>query len=209
MPVVVWLYGGGFAMGSKRQLGPLYTGRSVITASKYQTIFVAGNYRLGAFGWLAGDYMQKHGQPNAGLYDQALLFQWVQKYIGQVYGDKSQVTAWGESAGGGSILHHLVREDGAVDPTFKTFAVQSPGFEWAWNNSHMGTLDQVYQNFSCLAGCGLAFDLDCLRASKNLTDANQELYNTTKQTGMFPLGPAVDGKWITTIPTLSFARGKL
>lgn len=59
------------------QLGPLYTGRSTIAASKYQMIFVAGNYRLGAFGWLSGDYMQKYGQPDAGLYDQALLFQWV------------------------------------------------------------------------------------------------------------------------------------
>lgn len=208
MPVVVWFYGGAFAMGSKNQLGPLYTGRSVITASNYSTIFVAGNYRVGAFGWLAGDYMQEYAQPNAGLYDQALLLQWVQEYIGQVSGDKSQVSAWGESAGASSILHHLVRENGTVDPTFNTFAVQSPAFEWAWDNSPMGQLDQVYQNFSSLAGCGLAFDIDCLRESKNLTAANQELFNTVKQTGLFPLGPAVDGKWVTTIPTISFARGQ-
>ncbi|KAK1983798.1 Alpha/Beta hydrolase protein [Colletotrichum cereale] len=207
MPVVVWFYGGAFAFGSKNQLGPLYTGRSIITASKYKTIFVAGNYRLGAFGWLSGDYMQKHGQPNAGLYDQALLLQWVQKYVGQVSGDESQVSAWGESAGAGSILHHLVREDGAVDPTFKTFAVQSPAFEWAWDNRPMGKLDQVYQNFSSLAGCDLSFNLDCLRESKNLTAANHKLFDTVRQTGLFPVGPAVDGKWITTIPTVSFARG--
>ncbi|KAK2039642.1 alpha/beta-hydrolase [Colletotrichum somersetense] len=207
MPVVVWFYGGAFAFGSKNQLGPLYTGRSVIAASKYQTIFVAGNYRLGAFGWLSGDYMQRSAQPNAGLYDQALLLQWVQNYIGQVSGNKYQVSAWGESAGAGSILHHLIREDGAVDPTFNTFAVQSPAFEWAWDNKPMGKLDQVYQNFSSLAGCGLAFDLDCLRKSKNLTAANQKLFNTVRQTGLFPVGPAVDGKWITTIPTVSFARG--
>ncbi|KAJ0311114.1 hypothetical protein COL5a_002465 [Colletotrichum fioriniae] len=207
MPVVVWLYGGAFAFGSKNQLGPLYTGRSIITASKYRTIFVAGNYRLGAFGWLSGDYMQKNAQTNAGLYDQALLFQWVQKYIGQVSGDESQVSAWGESAGAGSILHHLIREDGAVDPTFKTFAIQSPAFEWAWDNKPKGKLDRVYQNFSSLAGCGLTFDIDCLRKSTNLTAANQQLFNTVRQTGLFPVGPAVDGKWITTIPTVSFASG--
>ncbi|KAK1465073.1 hypothetical protein CMEL01_12428 [Colletotrichum melonis] len=207
LPVVIWLYGGAFAFGSKNQLGPLYTGRSVITASRYQTIFVAGNYRLGAFGWLSGDYMQKNAQPNAGLYDQALLFQWVQKYIGQVSGDESKVSAWGESAGAGSILHHLIREDGAVDPTFKTFAIQSPAFEWAWDNKPKGKLDQVYQNFSSLAGCGLTFDIDCLRKSTNLTAANQQLFNTVRQTGLFPVGPAVDGKWITTIPTISFASG--
>lgn len=209
LPVVVWIYGGAFAFGSKNQLGPLYTGQSVIAASNYQTIFVAGNYRLGAFGWLSGDYMQKNGQPNAGLYDQALLFEWVQKYISQVSGDASKVSAWGESAGAGSILHHLVREDGVVDPTFKTFAVQSPAFEWAWDNSPMGTLDQVYQNFSSLAGCGLTFNLTCLQHSSNLTEANQALFANVKQTGLFPVGPAVDDKWVTTIPTISFANGKL
>ncbi|OHF03193.1 hypothetical protein CORC01_01577 [Colletotrichum orchidophilum] len=143
LPVVVWIYGGAFAFGSKNQLGPLYTGH-----------------------------------------------------------------AWGESAGAGSILHHLVREDGAVDPTFKTFAVQSPAFEWAWDKNPMGKLDQVYQNFSSLAGCGLAFNLTCLKESTNLTAANQALFDTVKQTGLFPVGPAVDDKWITTIPTISFANGK-
>ncbi|KAI8260166.1 Secreted lipase [Colletotrichum sp. SAR 10_77] len=208
LPVVVWIYGGAFAFGSKNQIGPLYTGQSVIAASNYQTIFVAGNYRLGAYGWLSGDFMQKNAQPNAGLYDQALMFEWVQKYINKVSGDASQVSAWGESAGGGSILHHLIREDGAVDPTFKTFAVQSPAFEWAWDNSPMGKLDQVYQNFSSLAGCGFAFNLTCLQESTNLTAANQALFDTVKQTGLFPVGPAVDDKWITTIPTISFANGK-
>ncbi|KXJ87352.1 Alpha/Beta hydrolase protein, partial [Microdochium bolleyi] len=208
LPVVCFWYGGAFAFGSKNQLGPLYTGRSVITASKYSTIFVAGNYRLGAFGWLAGDFMQKNAQPNAGLHDQALLFQWVQKYIGQVSGDKAQVSAWGESAGAGSILAHLVREDGKVDPTFKTFAVQSPAFEWAWDNRPKGKLDQMFATFSGLAGCAASpFDLGCLRASKNLTAANQKLFSVVRQTGLFPVGPAVDGKWITTIPTLAFAQG--
>ncbi|KAF4873142.1 Secreted lipase [Colletotrichum siamense] len=208
LPVVVWIYGGAFAFGSKNQIGPLYTGQSIIAASNYQTIFVAGNYRLGAYGWLSGDFMQKNAQPNAGLDDQALLFEWVQKYINKVSGDASQVSAWVESAGGGSILHHLIREDGAVDPTFKTFAVQSPAFEWAWDNSPMGKLDQVYQNFSSLAGCGFAFNLTCLQESTNLTAANQALFDTVKQTGLFPVGPAVDDKWITTIPTISFANGK-
>ncbi|RMJ08465.1 hypothetical protein CDV36_011919 [Fusarium kuroshium] len=205
-PVVVWIYGGAFAFGSKNQLGPLYTGQSILSASKYQTIFVAGNYRLGAYGWLAGNYMQTAGQTNAGLYDQALLFEWVQLYIGQVNGDKDQVSAFGESAGASSILHHVIREGGTVDPFFDRFAVQSPAFEWAWDNSPNGKLDKVYKNFSDLAGCGQSFDIDCLRSSKNLPEANQELFNSVRQTGLFPVGPAVDDVWIKTIPTLSFAN---
>ncbi|KAK2006061.1 alpha/beta-hydrolase, partial [Colletotrichum eremochloae] len=151
--VVVSTYGGAFEFDSKNQVDLLYTDQLVITTSRYQTIFVAGNYPLRAYGWLSGDYMQRNAQTNAALYDQALLFEWVQKYIHKVSGD------WGESAGAGSILHHLLREDGAVDPTFKTFAVQSPAFERAWGNSPGGKLDQAYQNFSSLARCGLAFNL--------------------------------------------------
>lgn len=209
-PVVVWIYGGAFAFGSKNQLGALYTGQSFLKASKYQTIYVAGNYRVGAYGWLAGNYMQttKSTQTNAGLYDQALLFQWVQTYISQVNGDKNQVSAYGESAGASSILHHLIREGGTVDPTFRRFGVQSPAFEWAWDNSENGKLDKIYKNFSDLAGCGQNFDIDCLRASKNLSDANQALFTSVAKTGLFPVGPAVDNGWVRTIPTISFAGGR-
>ncbi|EEU44553.1 uncharacterized protein NECHADRAFT_85213 [Fusarium vanettenii 77-13-4] len=207
VPVVVWIHGGAFAFGSKNRLGPIGTGQSILRASKYQTIFAAGNYRLGAYGWLAGDYMQSAGQTNAGLYDQALLFDWVQLYIGQLNGDKDQVSALGESAGASSILHHLIREGGTIDPTFSRFAVQSPAFEWAWDNSPNGQLDKIYKNFSELAGCGRNFDIDCLRSSKNLSDANQALFSTVKQTGLFPIGPAVDDVWVKTLPTISFANG--
>uniref|UniRef100_A0A8H7K2M2 Carboxylesterase type B domain-containing protein n=1 Tax=Bionectria ochroleuca TaxID=29856 RepID=A0A8H7K2M2_BIOOC len=210
LPVTVWIYGGGYAFGSKNQGGPLYTGKSGLQASGYNNIFIAGNHRVGAFGWLAGDYMQKAGQPNAGLYDQALLFEWVQQYIDQVRGDKESVSAWGESAGASSILHHLVREEGTVDPKFRTFAAQSPGFEWAWDNSPDGKLDTIYRNFSRLAKCEFAYDMDCLRKA-NVTDlakANQELFDTVRQTGLFPVGPAVDGKWIKTLSSISFSEGK-
>ncbi|OTA77502.1 hypothetical protein M434DRAFT_38634 [Hypoxylon sp. CO27-5] len=213
MPVVVWFYGGAFAFGSKNptpQTAPLYSGRALLRATSYKVIFIAGNYRIGAFGWLAGDYMQSIGQPNAGLYDQALLLKWVQKYVARVGGDKGHVSAWGESAGAGSILHHLIREDGNRDPLFKTFAVQSPAFEWAWDNSEDGTMDTMYRNFSRLAGCGFGYNISCLRAADpmTLTRANNELFAIVRQTGLFPVGPAVDGEWIKSIPTVTFRQGK-
>ena len=62
-------------------------------------IYVVGNYRLGAYGWPAGSYIEEVGTPNIGLYDQRLLLEWVQKHIGQVGGDASQVSAKGVSAG--------------------------------------------------------------------------------------------------------------
>lgn len=208
MPVVVWLYGGGYAFGSKSQQGPLYTGQSMLETTNYQTIFISGNYRVGAFGWLAGDYMQEVAQPNAGLHDQALLFEWVREHISKVNGNKRKVSAWGESAGAGSILHHLVREGGNKDPNFQTVALQSPAFQWSFDNKPGGQLDQIYEKFSQFAGCG-SFNITCLRErdTKNLTAANQKLYQVSKAVGLFPVGPAVDGEWITNIPTLSFKNG--
>lgn len=146
-PVVVWLFGGAFVFGSKNYLlggpdnDPLYNGTGILNASPGNVIFVAGNYRLGAFGWLAGTTMQNQGLPNAGLSDQRLLFSWVQDFIHLVGGDKKQVSAWGESAGAGSILHHLISHDpksstGALlKPNFTKAAIQSPAYEWQWYGS--------------------------------------------------------------------------
>lgn len=188
----------------------MYTGLPLLRASNYQSIFITGNYRVGAFGWLAGDYMQKAGQPNAGLYDQELLFEWVQRYVKLVHGDKEAVSAWGQSAGAGSILHHLIREGGTKDPLFHTFAAQSPGFEWAWDNSPGGKLDTIYRNFSRLAGCEFDYNIGCLRKAKveDLAKANQELFHLVRQTGLFPVGPAVDGKWVQTLSPIAFSEGK-
>ncbi|KAF4439799.1 carboxylesterase family [Fusarium acutatum] len=193
LPVTVWFYGGAYAFGTKRMKvakifnGPLYNGKSLIEASDYSTIVVAGNYRLGAFGWLAGSFMEANGLPNDGF-------------------------AWGESAGGGSILHHLIRRNGEENPLFTRFLTQSPAFEWAWDNSPGGQLDQVYQNFSQSLGCNAPYDIKCIRnpsiSIERLGVANVNLFRNVKQTGLFPIGPAVDNNWITTIPTLAFAQQK-
>lgn len=217
IPVIVWFYGGAYIVGSKDLAVSegndiLYTGVGAINAAKAfgkDVIFVGGNYRLGAFGWLAGSYMEKTATPNAGFYDQALLLQWVQEYIGQVGGNRSQVSAWGESAGAGSILHHLIRENGQTDPLFKKAVLQSPAFEWQWDRQ--GTLNDTYTTFADLAGCPKA-DISCLRDlpldDPVLTTANQKLLDETfGKTGLFPLGPSVDGTFVQQLPVISFASG--
>ncbi|KAK8877740.1 Secreted lipase [Apiospora arundinis] len=210
LPVVVWIYGGGYLVGSKDPLGPINTGRSLIAASRYKTIFIAGNYRLGALGWLAGSYLEGVGQPNAGLYDQALLLEWVRDYAHLVGGNKGQVTAMGESAGAGSILHHLVREEGTHDPLFQKFAALSPGFQWAWDNASGGALDTVYRQFSNWSGCGYEYNIECLRNASDeaITRGTAGIGSLLEESGLFPVGPAVDGKWVNSIPAASFSEGK-
>jgi len=154
--------------------------------------------------------MERAGTPNAGFSDQRLLLQWVQNYIHLVGGDKQQVSAWGESAGAGSIVHHLMRHGGRQDPLFTKAIVQSPAFQWQWDRNPGGTLDHVYKNFSNLVGCGDRFDIGCLRNanSNRLKEANQLLYEmATPCTGLFPLGPSVDGDLIQQLPVIAFASG--
>lgn len=70
-------------------------------------IYVALNYRLGAFGWLSGPSFEQNGTSNVGLYDQRLALQWVQQNIAKFGGDPKRVTVMGESAGAGGITHQI------------------------------------------------------------------------------------------------------
>ena len=165
LPVVVWIYGGGYVFGSKDSLQPelpFYDGSGMIGQSNNAMIFVAMNYRLGAYGFLAGTTMEKDGLPNAGLWDQRAAFQWVKDYIGLVGGDPNKVTAMGESAGAGSIMHHVVAQGGKLDPLFSKAILQSPAFEWMWDRA--GMVEDTFQNFASFAGCK-GKGLECLRGS--------------------------------------------
>jgi carboxylesterase type B len=80
VPVVNWIYGGAYVLGNKEKH---YNGTAILQASDNRVIYVAGNYRLGAFGWLAGTTVEqdKLATANAGLYDQRAVLEWIQKYI--------------------------------------------------------------------------------------------------------------------------------
>ena len=133
--------------------------------------------------------MEKQGLPNAGLYDQRAALQWIQDYIGLLGGDKCQVSAWGESAGAGSILHHLVSFGGTQDPLFSKAVMQSPAFELMFDRK--GMLEQTFQNFTALAGCA-GQGVPCLRAASAaaLQKANTQINQRPAQ-GTFAVGPAV------------------
>ena len=161
--------------------------------------------QLGAYGWLAGTTMESDGLPNAGLYDQRAALQWIQSYISLVGGDPKQVSAWGLSAGAGSIMHHLVSFGGSQDPLFSRAVMQSPAFELLLDRK--GKLEQTFQNFTALAGCA-GQGLACLRAAsaKTLQNANTKLNEEGPQ-GTVAVGPSADGKLIRQLAVLEYASG--
>lgn len=149
IPIVVWIFGGKNTTFNL-PTGPFsaYDGKGIRDASDNGLIWVAANYRLGAYGSLAGSSVEERAQPNAGLHDQRLLLDWVQKYIGQVRGDKTAVSLWGLSAGGGSILHHLTAYGGTSNesPLFDRAALWSTSFQWSYDRA--GVLQETFENFT-------------------------------------------------------------
>jgi para-nitrobenzyl esterase len=106
LPVMVFIYGGGFNSGSSS----LYNG--VPLSEKGPAVVVTLNYRLGALGFLALPELdaQRGGKPSGsdGIRDQQLALQWVQDNISVFHGDPNNVTVFGESAGSLSTCIHLV-----------------------------------------------------------------------------------------------------
>ncbi len=101
-PVLVWIYGGGFASGGSGV--PIYDGEAM---AKKGIVFVSINYRVGIFGFFAHPELSKESGHNAsgnyGLMDQVAALQWVKKNIAAFGGDAGNVTIAGQSAGSMSV----------------------------------------------------------------------------------------------------------
>ncbi len=99
LPVLVWIYGGGFSAGATSV--PLYSGEQL---AKKGVVFVSIAYRVGPMGFLAHPGLtsesENRSSGNYGLLDMVAGLQWIQKNVGGFGGDPRRVTIFGESAGG-------------------------------------------------------------------------------------------------------------
>lgn len=102
LPVLVWVYGGGFVNGGASPA--IYDGSAL---ARHGLIVVSFNYRLGRLGFFAHPALTEESrQPvaNFGLMDQIFALHWIQRNIAAFGGDTARVTVMGESAGGISVL---------------------------------------------------------------------------------------------------------
>ncbi len=101
-PVMVWLHGGGFAVGAGSE--PIYDGANL--ARRHGVVVVTVNHRLGALGYahlagIGGEEFAHSG--NAGTLDQVAALRWVRDNIRAFGGDPGRVMIFGQSGGGWKV----------------------------------------------------------------------------------------------------------
>ncbi|KAL8290653.1 hypothetical protein RQP46_002911 [Phenoliferia psychrophenolica] len=125
VPIIVWIYVT-FHAGSTE----MYQHKALITRSVAlgsPVIHIAANYRLAAYGFLAGKEVVDAGVANLGLQDQREALRWVQKYAASFGGDPTRVTLWGESAGAASAGFQMVSTTATTESTFRAAFIDSGG----------------------------------------------------------------------------------
>ncbi|XP_074427931.1 acetylcholinesterase [Larus michahellis] len=210
VPVLVWIYGGGFYSGASSL--DVYDGRYLAAAEGL--VVVSMNYRVGALGFLA---LPGHPEApgNVGLLDQRLALRWVQANIGAFGGDAAAVTLFGESAGAASIGLHLLSPGSRT--LFRRAVLQSgsPNGPWATVGAAEGRRRAA--TLGKLVGCGGGGGgnngnetelLACLRAKAPPELVEQEAAVLPQQ-GVFRFAfvPVVDGEFLADAPEALLAAG--
>ncbi|HEY3947680.1 carboxylesterase/lipase family protein [Phenylobacterium sp.] len=198
-PVMVWIHGGAHRFGSGE--GAIYEGGAF---ARDGVVLVTINYRLGALGYFAHPTIDKAAKPgdpigNYGLMDQMAALAWVKKNIAAFGGDAKNVTVFGESAGGSSILALL------ATPTAKGLfdkAIVESGGGW---QKPAGLAAQERQGLETMKALGVPADaspadLKAIPAAK--------LAAAPQAAGAGGVGPFPDGRLLKESPREAFASGR-
>jgi para-nitrobenzyl esterase len=207
LPVMVWIYGGGFTGGSSSS--PNTSGTQF---ARQGVVLVAANYRVGRFGFFAFPALSRERpdetKGNYAYMDQIAALQWVKRNIAAFGGDPNNVTIFGFSAGGVSVhsllaspmarglFHKAIAESGGsrdsvltarpmradgVDPNYPVSA-ETIGINFARSMGIEGTDQTALASLRALGADQV------LRGAPPQPGANVQNYETT---------PILDGKLVT------------
>lgn len=200
LPVMVWIHGGTFIVGS----GAPFNGSNL--ARKGNLVVVTINYRLGALGFLAHRSLDatdsRHVSGNYGLMDQQAALRWVKDNIAAFSGDPHKVTIAGQSAGAISAGLQMVSPGAAG--LFQRAILESGPFP------HVQTLTEAE-----VRGDELAAKLDCDKASdaaacmraKTITQIVSAIPADPLTSGNLIWSPIVDGHALPSQPAEAIAAG--
>ena len=199
LPVMVWIHGGGHRIGSGSF--PIYDGANL---ARQGVILVSINYRLGYLGYFAHPSLTAEAGPNGavgnyGFMDQVAALEWVRDNIAAFGGDPGNVTAFGESAGGASLLYLITspRSQGL----FQRAIIQSGG--GVQNGANLAQTEAAGQGIATRLGLPANASVAALRA----LPAADVVAIQGGLSGGLGFGPFIDGRLITEAPWRAFAAG--
>jgi para-nitrobenzyl esterase len=187
-PVMFWIYGGSFVFGDSS----LYNPSSLVAQG---VVVVTINYRLGVLGFLASTAIDNGAgvaSTNYGLLDQQLALRWVQDNIAAFNGDNTNVTLFGESAGGFSVHSQLVMSN--AHGLFQKAIVES-GAYGDTNQLTLASAQTQGDKFASSVNCPSPCSADFLRG---LSVSGVLAGQAAVRLQTFPALPPADG---TVIPT--------
>ena len=204
LPVMVWIHGGNHQDGSGGDIfydSPALAGHDVVV--------VTINYRVGLMGFFAHPELSAESEwgisGNYGILDQIAALAWVQTNIRAFGGDPDNVTIFGQSAGGESVLHLLTAP--RARGLFHKAIAQSPA-----NTAPHGHLRQPFAGWPAAEAHGQAFAAQLgLAGSDQLTHLRalpaQQLYDQYRTHPDNNFFPVIDGEILPRSPLTAFAQG--
>ena len=218
LPVMVWIFGGGFVGGSSSS--PMTSG---VPFAKQGVILVAMNYRVGRFGFFAFPALSsERPNENKGNYaymDQIAALQWVKRNIAAIGGNPNNVTIFGFSAGGVSVhsmlaspqargLFHkaIVHSGGSRDSVLTARPMRTDGVD----PNYPVSAETIGINFAKSMGIE-GTDQAALAKLRSLS-ADEVLRGPTPQPGVtvpsYETTPILDGKLITETAETAYKTGR-
>lgn len=187
LPVIVFIYGGGFTIGSSGM--PNYAGENV---AENGAVFVNFNYRVGAFGFLAHPELTREQgghSGNYGLMDQAAALRWVHDNIARFGGDPDKVLIMGQSAGANSVANQI------FSPLSKGLfraAVMSSGCSFDREGPSLAEAEKVGLQLQAALHASSLDDMRQMPADRILALQSEFQVGADRQ-GVRMTGPIIDG----------------
>ncbi|XP_034939406.1 acetylcholinesterase isoform X2 [Chelonus insularis] len=203
IPLLVWIYGGGYMTGTATL--DVYDADFMAVASN--AIIASIQYRVGAFGFL---YLNKYfgnseeAPGNMGLWDQALALKWLKTNAPAFGGDPDAITIFGESAGGGSVSLHLISP--VTRGLVRRGILQSGTLNAPWSFMTAEKANEVARVLVDDCGCNStmltenpARVMACMRSVDAKTISVQQ-WNSYWGILGFPSAPTIDGVFLPKHP---------
>ncbi|KAI0746063.1 esterase 1 [Earliella scabrosa] len=207
LPVVVWIFGGGFRTGSSDKFNAsVLIAQSVSRATPM--IYVNLNYRVGPFGFPQGAEAADKSSTNLGLKDQLAALQWVKNNIKAFGGDPNKITVMGSSAGAISIA------DLYLNSNLESLGITASGGSGTIPMYDATRRESEWTNFVAAtpecSGASSGSTFDCMRSAS--IETLMASYQTTvdQSPEAFQFVPVIDGPdgIIPDLPSKLIAQGK-